>query len=174
MCQINLFIPSLKLILMKTIYNFILCFLVFIFQTVLTYGTNYTWTGTTSSAWNTTTNWSPNGLPDSLDNVTVGTVTRSPYLDQNRKVNNLTLSADSINLNGFDILIKGTGTFNGGLILNGTVTIRGLLGHFAATRFAARINGRCGYYHMNGGTFELPVVLEDTSFAFYWNRWLYF
>jgi len=41
---------------------------------------NFTWTGTTNSAWNTTTNWSPNGLPDSLDNVIIGTATNSPLL----------------------------------------------------------------------------------------------
>ncbi len=127
--------------------------------------TSYTWTGTTSRAWNTTTNWNPNGLPDSVDNVTIVTTTNSPLLSAARKVNNLTMTSGTLDLAGYALIIKGMATFNGGTIQNGTVKPSGLLGHFGGTHFNATIIARCGYFHMNGGQFDLPVALEDTGYA---------
>ena len=125
---------------------------------------NYTWLGGTS-AWNTTSNWNLGSIPDSLDNVTIGNTAHSPVLDTIRKVNNLTLTTDSIDLNYFVLIVKGTATFNSGVVLHGTIKPQGQLCHFGGTKFDATIIARCGYFHMNGGQFELPVTLEDTGYA---------
>lgn len=73
----------------------------------------FTWTGTTSSAWGTNTNWSPNGVPGAGDNVIISSV-GSNMLDitSSQTVANFTLS--------------GTGNFTisvfGSLTITGTIT----------------------------------------------------
>lgn len=73
----------------------------------------YTWTGTTSSVWQTVTNWSPNGNPSASDNVIIS----SPGTNTLNLTN--TVSA-------FDFTLSGTGTFTttNAAILNigGTIT----------------------------------------------------
>jgi hypothetical protein len=32
---------------------------------------NYTWNGSTSNSWNTAANWTPSGVPVSIDNITI-------------------------------------------------------------------------------------------------------
>jgi len=44
-------------------------------------GTNYTWTGNTGTLWNTPTNWSPNGVPGTSDNVTIPATTNKPTVN---------------------------------------------------------------------------------------------
>jgi len=40
-----------------------------------TVGNNYTWNGSSSNAWNTAANWTPNGVPGPNDNITIPTGT---------------------------------------------------------------------------------------------------
>lgn len=77
--------------------------------------TNYTWNGITSTAWTTSTNWTPNGVPVSTDNVTIANGTFSPVLSANVTVNNFVISADTLDCNGDTLTINGTGVFSGGI-----------------------------------------------------------
>lgn len=77
---------------------------------------NYVWNGTTND-WNTGTNWSPNGVPTALDNVTIdGT---SSVL--------CSINSSSYTVNNFTL--NGTGTFamaaSTSLTINGNVTYGG-------------------------------------------------
>ena len=52
----------------------------------------YTWTGATSTDWATATNWTPNGVPTSSDNVIIPTTTNKPMLPANQTIANLSLT----------------------------------------------------------------------------------
>ncbi len=76
---------------------------------------NLTWTGATSTAWNTTTNWSPSTVPTSNDNVIIPNsgITNFPV------VSGLTIAAGStMTLNSNTRL-----TVNGNIVNNGTLTL---------------------------------------------------
>jgi len=53
------------------IRSILLCGLLVIVAQALRAQVNYTWNGATSTSWNTATNWTPNGIPGSADNVTL-------------------------------------------------------------------------------------------------------
>jgi hypothetical protein len=77
--------------------KYILFIFILIAASSSSFATSYTWVGTTSS-WNLSSNWSPSGIPDSADNVTISSGTNGPLLDGNRKITNLTLSSKTIGL----------------------------------------------------------------------------
>jgi autotransporter-associated beta strand protein len=84
-------------------------------------GTNYTWVGTTSD-WTLATNWTPNGMPTSADNVIINTVISPkvyPTITNGQTVNasNLTISTGAtLNMTGGTFNFyhdwKNSGTFN--------------------------------------------------------------
>jgi hypothetical protein len=55
----------------------------------------YTWTGATSTDWATATNWTPNGIPSSTDNVIIPTTTNKPMLPANQTIANLSLTGNN-------------------------------------------------------------------------------
>jgi hypothetical protein len=74
---------------------------------------SYTWTGSTSTDWGTSTNWSPNGVPTAADDVTISSPgTNTLSINSARTIKNFTVS--------------GTGTFTttaaGSLTITGNVT----------------------------------------------------
>jgi len=79
----------------------------------------YKWAGTTSTDWNTASNWSPAAVPPTNADIEVpGSLSNYPVLDQNRTIGNLTLSSGGrISLNGKSLTVigtvSGTGTFSG-------------------------------------------------------------
>ena len=77
--------------------KYILFIIILIAVSSSSFATSYTWIGTTSS-WNLSSNWSPSGIPDSADFVTISSGTNGPLLDGNRKITNLTLSSKSLEL----------------------------------------------------------------------------
>ncbi|MBI1289029.1 MAG: hypothetical protein GC178_15785 [Flavobacteriales bacterium] len=82
--------------------------------------TSYTWNGGTSTDFGTSTNWTPNGVPGSGDNISVPNVTNDPVLDGDRTVNNLTLNTGGLlDLNGYTVTVNGTAVLGSGTITNG-------------------------------------------------------
>lgn len=78
--------------------------------------TNYTWTGNTSSNWNDTLNWSPNGIPSSnshsvlIDN---SNTTFSCILPQNINLHSLNVRNNArLSLNNFSITLTNNLTLN--------------------------------------------------------------
>ena len=83
-----------------------------------------TWTGATSTAWSTTTNWSPSGVPAVSDNVTI------PSAPANQPLINGTTTAvcNSLTVNsGATLTINGTASANAQLSVAGTATCNGAL-----------------------------------------------
>jgi hypothetical protein len=91
-----------------------------------------TWTGATSTDWNTSTNWNPVGVPIAVDNVTIPSgTTYQPAINgittavcKNLAINSgatLTLSANSSS--NATLTVHETTTFNGAFAINGYFSI---------------------------------------------------
>ncbi|MFZ7115816.1 MAG: T9SS type A sorting domain-containing protein [Bacteroidota bacterium] len=92
-------------------------------------GTSYTWNGSVSYSWDEPLNWTPNGIPDTTDLISVSGGVRSLILESDRKITNLTCNNSSnIDLNGFELDLSGNFISNPGssIELNGgTLSISG-------------------------------------------------
>ncbi len=86
---------------------------------------NYTWTGTTSTNWNTSTNWSPSGIPGSSDNVTI------PAGPSNMPIISATTTAlcRNLTINSGASLTNQVVIATGEFTIAGSVTINGILYH---------------------------------------------
>jgi hypothetical protein len=87
-----------------------------------------TWTGATSTAWNTAGNWSPGGAPTASDNVTIPSApvnqplisgTSTPACNNLTVNSGATLTISATNLNNALLTVSGTATFNGELSIGG-------------------------------------------------------
>jgi hypothetical protein len=141
-----------KLFLLLTIVNF----------TLFSFATSYTWTGSSSTNWATSSNWSPSGVPSTGDKVTISSTTRQPLLDASRTILCLTITTDTLDLNGYTLTIgSGAGsTFTSGFINNGTLKFSSTTSAtFEGTEFGAVITGSCLAIQLNGGVFNSAVTL---------------
>ncbi|MBL7914331.1 MAG: hypothetical protein JNL49_04730, partial [Bacteroidia bacterium] len=95
------------------IYNITLLTLGLIFSEIaLISAKSTTWNGSVSSSYSTAGNWS-NGIPDSLDNITINSnAPNDLILIQNQKITNLTINGDTVDLGGYTFEITGTAYFN--------------------------------------------------------------
>lgn len=88
--------------------------------------TNYTWNGSSSTSWNTATNWTPNGIPGAADNVTIVTGSNSCKMGASAAINNLTVTSGTLDMNGGTLTVNGTtAQFTTGTVQNGTLTVTG-------------------------------------------------
>lgn len=127
-------------------------------------GGNYTWKGTTSTAWNVSTNWSPNtGFPSTNDTANIESHTNNPVLDANRTIYRLKVISGTLDLNGNTLTISGTSLFTAGTVTNGTIQPNGVKATFTATYFNATVNATSARIFIDGGTFDQPVTLQDTG-----------
>lgn len=78
------------------------------------------WTGTTSTDWNTTTNWSSGTVPGSTDNVTIPNVTNDPVISGAFTINNVDLASGAT----LTVANGGSLTLNGALTNAGAITIQ--------------------------------------------------
>jgi hypothetical protein len=86
----------------------------------------YTWNGSGSPDWTTTTNWSPNGVPSLTDNIIIVTGSNPCRLSADVSINNLTLTSGTLNLAGYVITVNGTTlTCNAGTIQPGRLVVTG-------------------------------------------------
>ncbi len=106
--------------------SILLCVFLVIALQALRAQTNYTWNGSTSTSWNTATNWTPNGIPGPADNVTIVTGSNNCKLGGSTSINNLTLTSGTLDMNGGTLTVNGTTVqFTAGIVQNGTLTITG-------------------------------------------------
>lgn len=84
----------------------------------------YTWNGSGSQDWSTTTNWSPAGVPSSADNIIIVTGSNPCRLSADVSVNNLTLTSGTLDLAGHVITVNGTNfTCSAGTIQAGRLIV---------------------------------------------------
>ena len=147
---------------MKRIYS-LLIYIVFI-QTYSAIATTYTWTGNTSTAWNTTSNWSPSGTPTTGDFVHIYSATYNPQLTGNLTLNGIYIHSGTLNLNGDTLLLNsGTSTFSGGTVTNGLLQLRGTEMTFNSTTFNAPIDAVVDRINLNGCTFNNYCYFETVT-----------
>lgn len=89
----------------------------------LSHNNDITWTGTSSTDWNTSGNWN-GGIPGSSDNVIIPNVTNDPVVTGTRTCFDLNLATGAV------LTISGSGnlTVGGNLTNQGTVTVSATLG----------------------------------------------
>ncbi len=106
--------------------SFLLLVILFVFIQSARSQTSYTWNGSTSTSWTTSTNWTPNGVPGATDNVTIVTGSNNCLLSAAATINNITLTSGTLNLGGATLTVNGTtATFTAGVVTNGTLTVTG-------------------------------------------------
>ncbi|MES2516137.1 MAG: T9SS type A sorting domain-containing protein [Bacteroidota bacterium] len=104
--------------------------------------TTYTWNGSTSSAWNVNTNWTPIGVPSSTDNIRIVTGSNNCIIDADRSVNNFTLSSGTLNLVTYSLTVNGNSTLLTGTVsgASGTLDCEGPTTTFGSTTTGPTIN----------------------------------
>ncbi len=130
-------------------------------------GTARTWTGTTSSAFNVATNWTPQGVPGSADQLTIPALSPAPVNTGTITVGSLSLAAGASLDNSGTITVNGSVTIaqlllressrllanslGYGITGNGQLTLAGPAG---STLMGAIVNQIVvsGSYTLNGGT----------------------
>jgi hypothetical protein len=144
----------------------ILLALLFLTFSVSSFAVNYTWNGSVSSDWNDGDNWTGDGgFPDdNSDDAVINTAatTHSCILDANRDLDQLTVSAGALDLNGFRIDADNSMSFTGGTISNGELRansfsqISGTT--FSGTMVLVKTGG--GNNQLSGGnTFNGPTTI---------------
>jgi YD repeat-containing protein len=111
------------------------------------------WTGSTSTDWHATSNWGRGTIPQSIDNVIINSGTpNDPQINSNQSVscNKLTVN------NGATLTIKSAEIGSGSLIVNSTVTNKGII---SVER----------YFIDNSWHFVSPSTTGVTANDFYWN-----
>ncbi len=124
--------------------------------------TSYTWTGSSSTDWATSSNWSPSGVPTTSDAVSITSTTNQPVLDGNRTVASLTLSSSStLDLNTYTLTVSGTGSFTSCSVSNGKL----LTGSFNASSstFLVDVSALGSSIITTSSTYQGEVSLEYTG-----------
>jgi hypothetical protein len=144
-----------------------------------------TWTGTTSTAWATTTNWSLNALPGACDNIIIPNVTNDPIVSGAISVNSITIQNGGILQANAAITINGTFTINNGgtYIHNNTTSpkttiFNGTEGFASNSTFEIRNWPDVNTYPHNGSTTASDVTITGTygNLTINWNlpaEWLW-
>lgn len=146
--------------------SFIAIFIIFLFNYTTTLAGNYTWNGGTSTAWGTSTNWTPNGVPSTNDTVTIVTGSNNVYLAAATTVKVMTMTSGTMDLQSYTLTITSTCNFNSGTINNGRLTAYGTaVLTFKGTQFGAKVTATGNSILLNGSVFSdsLFVIKKGSS-----------
>lgn len=123
-----------------------------------------TWSGGTSTDWNTATNWSGSVIPGTTDTVVIQTGTFNCLLAANTTVKQFTLTSDTIDLNGFTLTVSNNATITTGFITNGTLSINGAgTATFSGGTVSVTLNVTANSVKFSGGTFSNAVTVVKNS-----------
>jgi PKD repeat protein len=112
----------------------------------------YTWTGTTSTAWNVAGNWSPAAIPAAGDAVVIPNVANDPVLAANTSVSHITIESGAVlSLNGFALTVTGN--------LSGTGVLKG------SASSALTVNGPSGTFYFDQTTSGTTNVLKTLTLS---------
>ena len=146
---------------MKNVIFFL--FIFFSYHSIVYSQTSYVWNGSSSTDWNTNSNWTPNGIPGAADNATIVSGSNDCYLAGNTTLTNLTITTGILNLNGFTLNTTGIVACNGGSCNNGTFNSTATSLTFAGTTFGANITANVGDVYFNGSTFNGSLTVVKNS-----------
>jgi len=125
-----------------------------------TLGNTYTWTGNTSNDWNTATNWIPNAVPSSANDVTIPAsgVSNDPLIQTTTQtVNNLTLGSGRTLAVSQNFQVNGTLTMNGNNIVVGSPNTLIIGSAGSVSRTSGQILGSVQKTISGTGSFTFPV-----------------
>src|SRR5579863_459150 len=147
--------------------SILFCGLLIIVTQVVKAQTSYTWTGASSTSWNTAANWAPSGVPGAADNVTVVTGSNTCKLGASVSITNLTLTSGTLDLNGGTLTVNGTtAQFTAGTVQNGTLTVTGAtttnFGNSAVTMNCV-VNITSAAFTARNATFQLATTITKTG-----------
>lgn len=126
--------------------------------------TSYIWNGSVSTQWGDAANWTPSGVPDIGDDVTISNQTNNPVFEEISGLNNFTLNSGTLNLSAFTIVLYGTATFNGGTISNGNISfVSGSNANFNGTAISCGVSGTLSDVYFNGSIFDNAVSLTRSG-----------
>ncbi|MBK9637692.1 MAG: hypothetical protein IPO63_07680 [Bacteroidetes bacterium] len=112
---------------------------------------------------------SPAGVPSTNDTVTLSNGgVNSILLDGNRTITRLIISANTIDLNTYELHVSGRSSLNGGAINNGNLKIRGTYAYFQGTNFNCTLDVIAGQIKFSGGTFDKTGSFEQNGTASGW------
>ena len=81
--------------------------------------TNYTWNGNVNASWQIASNWTPNGIPSSFDNITITASTSNTLnITDRRTINNFTLNGPFNMAAASNLIIRGNVAYNGSATAN--------------------------------------------------------
>ncbi len=152
---------------MRILLSALLLFCFFNFNVNLLAQT-YSWNGSISSNWGTSSNWTPNGIPGAGSTVQINSAAMpNPcQLDANRTISTLTVSAGTLNLGGFQLTCSTSASFTGGTVQSGTVSTASFSA-MANTTFsgtmALRKTGGTNNDLAGGNTFNGPVTFTQNG-----------
>ncbi|EAY23799.1 hypothetical protein [Microscilla marina] len=124
-----------------------------------------TWTGATSSDWNTPTNWDTGVVPGASDQVIIPEVTNSPRLDQDRQVGTLNMTDNSsLDLSNFTFTVNERLESRRAVIANGTLKAFKYCS-FAWATINAELEASVSYFHTGESTFQKAVKVTYKIYA---------
>ena len=127
-------------------------------------GFSYVWTGTTNTTWGTNTNWSPNGIPGTNDNVSIPATVNAPNVTASALVNTVTFTGN----NTLTISSGKKLTVNNGFNVNAGVTANTTFAGASTStvlEFSSSIFANYGTYNLTGtGIFQI-----DNTGSFIYN-----
>ena len=132
--------------------------------------TSYTWNGATDTDFATSTNWTPNGVPGSGDNITIVTGSNTCKLDGNRTVNNLTMTSGTLDLETYTITVGNNSTLNAGTVEDGEFTMSSGTAKFAGTDMDCKVDVTANITQVYDTHFKDSVALDETDAGGYYMR----
>ncbi len=128
-------------------------------------GPSYTWNGSVNTSWALKSNWTPAGVPDIGDNVTIVSAPNICILDEGRTIQDICVLSGELDLNGHNLDAEGYGTFLGGLVNNtdgGLLTLdrNHKMTYYGGTEFNAELYNRCSEIYLNGSIFNNTSYFE--------------
>ncbi len=145
----------------------LLVLLIFVFAIyVQAFAGNFTWNGTASTDWSTSTNWTPNGVPSSNDSVTIVTGSNNVHLASNTSIKLISINSGILDLQSYSLTVSGNATFTSGQVNNGILSMYGTATiTFKGTQFGAKVYATGNSILLNGSTFNdsLSVVKKGTA-----------
>ena len=125
--------------------------------------TSYTWNGSVSSSWGEPNNWTPSGIPDLGDDVSISSTANNPVFEEISGLNNFTINSGSLDMSLFTLVIYGTATFNGGTLSNGNINCQSNV-VFAGTTFNVEVTvASSDISFTSATTFNNPVSFTKTG-----------
>jgi len=126
-------------------------------------GHTYTWNGSTSTAWNTAANWTPNGIPASADTAIIPATATSAAISGNTSIARIIMNNSILTLNSQTLTVTSKSEFNSATVGAGTLNLSGILVDYENSTFNASVHSVTEDVFVVGSTFNQSLSFEKTG-----------